>query len=98
MNHHDEEITDVIVVLDEKGAMAIQNACQALKDAGLTIDDVKEEEGVVEGSIVAERVTTLKLVNGVAYVRSVFTYTADYPVGDPRDQDGAEEPAEGDDD
>ena len=73
----------------------------ALKDAGLNIDDVKEAEGVVEGSIVAERVTTLKLVNGVAYVRSVFTsYTADYPDRRVRAGSGmeAEEPAEGDDD
>jgi hypothetical protein len=98
MNHHDEEITDVIVVLDQKGAGAIQNACQALKDAGLTIDEVKHEEGVVEGSICTDRLPNLKSCPGVAYIRSVFTYTADYPVGDPRDKDGAEDSMEGDDD
>jgi hypothetical protein len=98
MNHHDEEITDVIVVLDEKGATAMANVCQALKDAGLSIDEVKDQEGVVEGSICSDKLSKLKLCSGVAYVRSVFTYTADYPVGDPRDLDGVEEPLEDDED
>ena len=88
----------MIIVLDEKGCAAIQIACQCLKEVGLTIDEVKQDEGVVEGSICTDKVHHLKAVSGVAYVRSVFTYTADYPTGDPRDQDGVEEEIEGDDD
>ena len=98
MNHRDEEITDVVVVLDTQRAQSIQDACEALKLVGLAIDEIKDEEGVIEGSICADKVPHLKSVIGVAYVRSVFTYTADYPVGDPRDLDGAEESTETDDD
>jgi hypothetical protein len=97
MNHHDEEISDVIVVLDEKGAEAMQAVCALLKEAGLSVDQTREDEGVVEGSICTDRLAKLKSVSGVAYVRSVFTYTADYPAGDPRDKDGVED-IEGDDD
>ena len=87
MNHHDAEITDVVVVFDCKGQEAVEAAMTRLKEMGLSISDVNHDEGVVEGSIESERVPQLKTVPGVAYVRSVFTYTADYPVGDPRDKD-----------
>jgi len=98
MNHHDAEITDVVVVLDENGVKAIDSAVQAFKGMGMEICSVKNEDGVVEGSIDSAKVHDLKSVPGVCYVRSVFSYTADYPPGDPRDKDGAEPAPETDDD
>ena len=97
MNHHDEEITDVVVVLDGQGSKSIDSAVESLKKLGLEVDTINNDEGVVEGSICTEKVPTLKTVPGVCYVRSVFTYTADYPTGDPRDKDGPEETVETDD-
>ena len=91
MNHHDADIAEVIVVLAEQGQAPVDSAVTKLKGCGLEVVDVNVEEGVVEGSCDASKVSDLKKVPGVSYVRSVFTYTADYPAGDPRDQDGCED-------
>jgi hypothetical protein len=90
MNHHDAEITEVVVVLDGKGDDSVNQAIGRLKELGLQVSDTKSDEGVIEGTIDASRVSDLKTVPGVCYVRSVFSYTADYPPGDPRDKDGPE--------
>lgn len=88
MNHHDADIAEVIIVLSNQGQPAVDWAVTKLKECGLEIVDVNAEEGVVEGSCDANKVQELKKVPGVNYVRSVFTYVADFPSGDPRDQDG----------
>ena len=89
MNHQDAEITDVVVVLDGDGVKAIDSAVEKFKGMGMEICSVNNEGGVIEGSIDTAKVHDLKSVPGVCYVRSVFTYTADFPTGDPRDQDGS---------
>jgi hypothetical protein len=93
MNHHDAEITDVVIVLEGQSAAHIDESIAKFKSLGLEVVDVNPEEGVIEGNIDTARVGELKKVPGVSYVRSVFTYVADYPTNDPRDQDGAEEGA-----
>jgi len=97
MNHHDAEITDVVVVLDGQGSKSIDSAVESLKKLGLEVDTINNDEGVVEGSIDTAKVPTLKSVPGVCYVRSVFTYTVVFPTGDPRDQDGPDSTVETDD-
>ncbi len=97
MNHHDAEITDVVVVLDGQGAKSMDSTVSSLKQLGLEVSTVNNDEGVIEGSINTDKVHDLKTVPGVCYVRSVFTYTADYPCGDPRDRDGTEGCVETDD-
>jgi hypothetical protein len=98
MNHHDAEITDVIVVLDDAASREVDASVKLLASAGLNVSDVNKEEGVVEGSIAADKVHQLNAVQGVRYVRNVFTYTADYPTGDPRNCDPDDELCETDDD
>lgn len=98
MNHHDAEMTDVLVVLDEQGQKSIDATLGKLKEAGMAVMDVNAGEGVVEGNIDSAKVHGLKNVPGVCYVRSVFSYTADFPTGDPRDKDGPLEPFESDED
>lgn len=97
MNHHDAEIADVVIVLNDPGQDSINQAISRCKDCGLEVVDTNPDEGVIEGNIDANKVHDLKNVPGVSYVRSVFTYTADYPTGDPRDQDGCEGECERDD-
>lgn len=97
MNHHDAEITDVVVVLDSKACEAIDQAAGRLKELGMAVAEVKADEGVIEGSIDTNKVSDLKNVPGVCYVRSVFSYVADYPPGDPRDKDGIEPRTEDED-
>lgn len=90
MNHHDAEISEVVVVLDCKGQEAADGALGKLKEIGLIVSNINPDEGVIEGCIESTCVQDLKFVPGVCYVRSVFSYTADYPPGDPRDKDGPE--------
>ena len=61
---------------------------ERLKAAGLEVSRVDDDLSVVEGTIEASRTHDLQKIECVRYVRSVFTYLADYPPGDPRDRDG----------
>src|ERR1700743_2751787 len=98
MNHHDAEMSDVVVVLTDAAAGQVDDSVKALVSAGLSVSDVNKEEGVVEGCIPADKVHHLNTVQGVRYVRNVFSYTADYPAGDPRNCDPEDECCETDDD
>jgi hypothetical protein len=91
MNHHDGEVTDVVIVLDDLNDDQTQEVVTHLKSVGLSVSSVNNDTSTVEGSIDSCKVHDLKKVGKVRYVRSVMTYTVDYPPGDPRDQDGPEE-------
>ncbi|MCC6424430.1 MAG: hypothetical protein IT447_13215 [Phycisphaerales bacterium] len=87
MNHCDAEISDLVVVLKGDYAERQDEAEKMLRDAGMQIRSSDQDNGVVEGSIETRHLHELKKLPCVEYVRSVFTYVADYPAGDPRDQD-----------
>lgn len=91
MNHHDAEISDVVVVLQDMEEQRVKEVIDQLKTAGLQVSTMDQNTGTIEGSVDAGKVGELKKIKGVSYVRSVMTYTADYPPGDPRDLDGKEE-------
>lgn len=97
MNHHDAEMTDVVIVFDCKGKEPIEDAVRRLRELGMEVCEVNADEGVVEGNIDSTKVPELKTLPGVCYVRSVFSYVADYPPGDPRDKDGVEPASEDED-
>ncbi len=99
MNHRDAELTDVLVVLVDEPGMTPQDAAKMLADKGLSVSDVNETEGIIEGTIKTASVGSLKELHFVKYVRGVFSYTADYPPDDPRNQDTDDDdlPAEADD-
>jgi hypothetical protein len=98
MNHHDAEMSEVVVVLDDLTDEQTQEVVKQLQAAGLQVSDVDNDQSTVDGTIDAQKVHDLKHVPHVRYVRSVMTYTADYPPGDPRDKDGAEDQLEDGDD
>jgi hypothetical protein len=91
MNHRDAELTEVVVVLDELDTDQTRQVLQRLRAAGMEVWKVDDDQSLVEGSIDAAKVHDLKQVEHVRYVRSVLTYTVDYPPGDPRDKDGPED-------
>jgi hypothetical protein len=91
MNHRDAELTEVVVVLDELDTDQTRQVLQRLRAAGMEVWKVDDDQSLVEGSIDAAKVHNLKQVEHVRYVRSVLTYTVDYPPGDPRDKDGPED-------
>jgi septation ring formation regulator EzrA len=84
----DGYFSDVVVMLDDLNTEQTQAVVEKLKAAGLEVCNVNDEQSVVEGTIEAHRAHELDAVEHVRYVRSVFTYLANYPPGDPRDRDG----------
>jgi fructoselysine-6-P-deglycase FrlB-like protein len=98
MNHHDAEMTEVVVVLDDLSDEQTQEVVKQLQTAGLQVSSVDNDQSTVGGTIDAQKVHDLKHVPHVRYVRMIMSYTADYPPGDPRDKDGPEEQIENGDD
>jgi hypothetical protein len=90
-NHQDAEITEIVVVLEKIFENRLHEAVEILKAAGMDVFSSDEEDNVVEGAIESVKLVEIQKIPGVNYVRSVLTYIADYPAGDPRDQDGAED-------
>ena len=87
MDHRDEELSDVVVVLSDDPALNVAEAVNSLKSAGLSVSDIDEADRVVEGTIASEKAKGLEKLPNVKYVRNVFTYTADFPTGDSRNCD-----------
>ena len=88
MDHRDAEISDVVVIVDKRWENDLPGAVECLKKAGMDVRNADDNNSVVEGSCDAAKVHELQKLDCVDYVRTVFTYFADYPPGDPRDKDG----------
>jgi hypothetical protein len=87
MAHHDAEISEVVVVLRAcEGAQFVESV-RKLEALGLEVDEIIEDECVVNGEIETSKVAALQKLENVSAVRTVMTYIADYPLGDPRDKD-----------
>jgi hypothetical protein len=84
----DARLSDVMVTLDRRWEDKLHDAVEQLKSAGLDIRNADDDNSMVEGTIDVCKVHDLEKLDCVDYVRTVFTYFADYPPGDPRDTDG----------
>lgn len=91
MEHRDAEVCEVVVVIDASFANRLGHAVEKLRAVGMEVISTDEDEGIVSGCIEAYKVATLEKLEGVNYVRTVMTYIADYPAGDPRDCDPCED-------
>jgi len=91
MNHRDAEITEVVVVIHKTHCERLSDVIEKLKSLGVEIFSIDEEECIVNGSVETFKLPMLEKIESVNYVRSVMTYIADYPVGDPRDKDLVED-------
>jgi hypothetical protein len=91
MNHRDLEITEVVVVINEAFGEKLPEAVAKLVAIGMEVFSTDEDEGIVNGSIETYKLPLLQKIDCVNYVRSVETYIADFPVGDPRDKDLADD-------
>jgi hypothetical protein len=87
MAHQDAEVSEIVVVIHASYADRLNDAVEKLKTAGVEIFSTDEDEGIVSGCIEAYKAPSLEKLECVNYVRTVLTYIADYPVGDPRDRD-----------
>ena len=86
-NYQDAFISDIIATIDETPDRPFDQTVEALKAAGMQINDVCKDRCTVEGTVDSGKVRQIDEMPGVEYVRTVFTYVADYPPGDPRDLD-----------
>jgi hypothetical protein len=87
MSHCDAQMSDVTVVLDKRWENDLAGAVKQLEDAGLQVRSADDDNSVVEGVIESAKVHDLQKMDCVDYVRTTFTWIADYPAGDPRDRD-----------
>ncbi|HUB23833.1 MAG TPA: hypothetical protein VL992_00290 [Tepidisphaeraceae bacterium] len=75
------EMTDIVVVLDDSTGAKLDELVASLKQAGVQIDDVDQDNGVVEGSVQTAKVKSIEKIPNVKYVRGVFNYLSE-PAGD----------------
>jgi hypothetical protein len=87
MDHQDDELSDVVVIIVDEPGMTTAQAAEKLKTAGLEVKSIDEANGAVEGTVETCKVKAMQKLEFVEYVRTVFSYIADYPLGDPRNQD-----------
>ncbi|MGH7177456.1 MAG: hypothetical protein ACREJC_08760 [Tepidisphaeraceae bacterium] len=84
----DAYISEIVVVIDGKHADDMQEMVTRLHAAGVDIGRIDHDQGIVEGCVDASLVKEIDAMPGVEYVRTVFTYAANYPPGHARDKDG----------
>jgi hypothetical protein len=87
----DALISVITIILDARYAddAKTNEAVETLKQQGMRVENVDYGDSVVHGTIEQSRVHALQKLDCVDYVRTTFTYYADFPPGDPRDTDGA---------
>jgi hypothetical protein len=84
----DAYMSEIVAVIDQKRCDDMDSIVNELTQAGVEVSNINRTEGVVEGLVEASKVKQIDELPGVEYVRTVFTYAANYPPGDPRDCDG----------
>lgn len=84
----DAYISDVVIVIDDEH-YPFDQMVKTLKDKGVSVFEEKPDQHIVEGAVDTSRLHEIDDLPGVNYVRSVFTYVADFTAGHPRDKDEA---------
>jgi hypothetical protein len=87
----DAIISEITVILDVRYTddAKTDEAVVVLTQQGMRVERVDYDSSVVDGTIEQARVHALQQLDCVDYVRTTFTYYADFPAGDPRDRDAA---------
>ena len=86
-NYQDAFISDVAITACDTPERTFEQVVEDLKKAGMEISTANRDQCFIEGSVESRKVREIDDMPGVEYVRTVFTYVADYPPGDPRDLD-----------
>jgi len=71
------EVSDVEVVLKAEFQGRNSLAIEELRRHGLSVTDVDEADGVIEGTIPSDRLAELKGLEAVAQLRSVLSYLSE---------------------
>jgi hypothetical protein len=86
-NYQDAFISDVVITACDSPERPFEKVVEELQQAGVQIATTNKDECVIEGTVDSGKVADIDKMPGVEFVRTVFTYVADYPPGDPRDLD-----------
>jgi hypothetical protein len=86
-NYQDAFISDIVITACDSPERPFETVVDELKQAGVQIANADKDQCYIEGSVESCKVRALDDMPGVEYVRTVFTYVADYPPGDSRDLD-----------
>jgi hypothetical protein len=86
-NYQDAFISDVAITACDTPDRPFEKVIEELKQRGMEISTANKDQCFIEGSVESRKVAEIDDLPGVEYVRTVFTYVADYPPGDPRDLD-----------
>jgi hypothetical protein len=82
-------MSSIIIVIDSKNVDRnnIQDLVAAVVDAGGTVSEVDEPNYVIEATVPSYVIPTIAAMEGVVYVRSIFSYFRD-SAGTESDQAG----------
>lgn len=86
-NYQDAFISDVAITACDTPERPFEQVIEELKQKGVEISTANKDQCFIEGSVESRKVAEIDNLPGVEYVRTIFTYVADYPPGDPRDLD-----------
>jgi len=81
----ESELSDIIVVIEDDVSHT-DALVKRLQDAGVEVDQVDSENGVVEGTVSTSKIKEIQGIPGVKYVRNVFTYVAEEECDDEDEQ------------
>ena len=88
MNHRDQSMSEVMIVLRSEYVSRFEEILEQLTESGAMICSVDQELGSIVASCESNRIVLIENMEFVQAIRTTFSYLADYPAGDPRDTDG----------
>ena len=77
MSQPQTEMSDVYIVLQDEPGMSAKDAAEKLKGLGLFVESIDEDDGVIEGIILSDKLKSLEGQPFVKYVRSSFNYLSE---------------------
>jgi hypothetical protein len=88
-------MSSIIIVIDSKNVDRnnIQDLVAAVTDAGGVISEVDEPNYVVEATVPSYVIPTIAAMEGVVYVRSIFSYFSDTDNSNSQATDNSSKPA-----
>jgi len=75
-------MSDIYVVVDRRNAdrNSLEDIASAISSLGATVVSLDERCHVIEAAIPVDEIPTVRAMEGVSYVRSIFNYFAEQPV------------------
>jgi|GEM_PF-840479 len=89
--HSDAFISDVVIVIDDEH-FPFEQMVETLQFHGVSVNSLRPDQHIVEGHVESSKLSEIDDLPGVNYLRAIFTYCADFPVGHALDKDEVNRP------